>query len=160
MEEFILKYWLEVIFSGFLAGAGIAIRYIWCRIKKEYIDQVKKNEDEIKTTNDKLGQFQIDIDAKFDKLSEKLDEMQETSRKNDLAIIKDSLLRKIRHGISDDCVSLADIETACALMAQYEALGGNGEVHKLYKRYEKLHVCPEHDFHNYEMDGFNISSDK
>lgn len=154
------KYWLEILLTGFLGGISIAAKFIWNTIKKEYLDAIKKNQDEIKSTNEKFAQFQTNIDTKFDKLSTKIDAMQETSRKNDLAIIKDSLLRKIRHGLSDDCVSLADMETAAALMSQYEALGGNGEVHKLYKRYEKLHVCPEYDPHYYEMDGINIPSDK
>lgn len=154
MPEWVIRYWTELLFSGFVATAGIALRYIWSQIRKNYIDQVKKNENEIKTTNDKLEQFQTDIDAKFDKLSEKLDNMQKQSKSSDLAIIRDAILRQVRHGLQSPhgCISMSEAETTAALMAQYEELGGNGEVHKLYKRYEKLNICHDYDYHYFDED--------
>mgnify|MGYP003308109910 CR=1 FL=1 len=41
----------------------------------------------------------------------------------------------------------------------YDFINDGREIHKLYKRYEKLHVCPEYD-HHYDYDGYNIPSEK
>lgn len=154
LPEWIFRYWVELLFSGFVTIAGFSLRYIWTQIRKNYIDQVKKNENEIKATNDKLEQFQKDIDAKFDRLSQQLDNMQKQSTSSDLAIIRDAVLRQIRHGLQNPhgCLTMSEAETTAALMAQYEQLGGNGEVHKLYKRYEKLDICHDHDYHYFDED--------
>jgi len=138
--DWILTYWLQVLFSGILGAVCLVGRYLWRSLKKDFIDVIKANQKEIKTLSES-------VDKRFDSIDTRIDELSQQSTSSDLALIKDSLLRKIRYGLSDDCVSLADLETCAALMAQYEKLGGNGEVHKLYKRYEKLHVCSEHDFH-------------
>ena len=145
--EFLLKYWLELICSLFLGGVTIAAKFIWNTIKRDYLDAVKNNQTDIKELKESIDKKFDSIDTKFDNIENKINDLAETSRKNDLSMIRDTLLRKIRHGLQDTCVSLADVETVSALMAQYEELGGNGEVHKLYQRFEKLHVCPEHDFH-------------
>ena len=155
MEElglWLVKYWLEILLSGLVGGAGIAAKYAWGQIKKNYIDIVQQNQEDTKKLRES-------IDNKFDSIDSKINKLSDTSRRNDVAIIRDLLLRKLRHGLHDDCVSLADMETSAALMAQYEELGGNGEIHKLYKRYEKLRVCPEYD-HHYDYDGVNIPSEK
>lgn len=147
MLEFILKYWLEVIFSGFLAGAGIAIKYAWNQIKKNYIDVVKKNETDIKDLNAKIEQLESNIDKQFTQLKDDISDLAELNRKNDVSIIRDLLLRKMRYGLQspNGCITLADYETVVALMERYEENGGNGEVHRLFARYEKLRICTEHD---------------
>lgn len=154
MPDWVVRYWTELVFSGFVGIAGFALRYIWVQIRTTYIDQVKKNEKEIEETNGKLDKFQTDIDAKFDKLSQQLDKMQKQSTSSDLAIIRDAVLRQIRHGLQSPhgCLTMSEAETTAALMAQYEQLGGNGEVHKLYKRYEKLDICHDHDYHYFDED--------
>lgn len=145
--EFLLKYWLELICSLFLGGVTIAAKFIWNTIKRDYLDAVKNNQTDIKELKESIDKKFDSIDTKFDNIETKINDLAETSRKNDLSMIRDTLLRKIRHGLQDTCVSLADVETVSALMAQYEELGGNGEVHKLYQRFEKLKVCPEYDLH-------------
>lgn len=147
MLDFILKYWLEVVFSGFLAGAGFAIKYAWNQIKKNYIDIVKQNEEDIKQLDTKIEQLECNIDQKFLHLSDEINKLAELNKKNDVSIIRDLLLRKIRIGLqsTNNCITLADYETVVALMERYEENGGNGEVHRLFARYEKLQICPEHD---------------
>lgn len=150
MEELVLwlvKYWLEILFSGLVGGVGIAAKYAWGQIKQNYINVVQQNQDDIKKLKES-------IDNKFDSIDSKINALAETSRKNDVSLIRDAVLRKIRHGLQDPsgCISMADAETTAALMAQYEELGGNGEVHKLYKRYEKLGICPEFEHHYCEDD--------
>ena len=144
---FLLKYWLEAICTLFLGGVTIAAKFIWNTIKRDYLDAVKQNQTDIKELKESIDKKFDSIDTKFDNIENKINDMAEISRKNDLSMIRDTLLRKIRYGLQDTCVSLADVETVSALMAQYEELGGNGEIHKLYQRFEKLQVCPEHDLH-------------
>lgn len=145
--SFLLTYWLEFICSLFLGGVSIAAKFIWNTIKRDYLDAVKRNQTDIKELKESIDKKFDGIDKKFDSIETKINNLSETSRKNDLSLIRDTLLRKIRYGLQDNCVSVADVETVSALMAQYEELGGNGEVHKLFERYEKIKVCPEHDFH-------------
>ncbi len=143
LAEFIIKYWLECLFGLFLGGVSYGIKYAWGNIKRDYLTPIKENQQEIINLKD-------NIDQKFSNIEKRITDMEQMSRANDLAIIRDSLLRKLRHGLQaeDKCISFADFETVSALLTQYEELGGNGEVHKLYKRYEKLHICPEHDYHH------------
>ena len=157
LVEWLIKYWAEFVFGLFISGAGLAAKFIWNTWKKEreeYVDIIKKGQEDIKknqadilNTNEHLIQLEQKLDDRFDKIDNKIDDMQEQSKSSDLAIIRDTLLRKIRHGLQteDTCISMADYETVTSLMAHYEKLGGNGEVHKLYKRYEQLHICPEHE---------------
>lgn len=135
--EWLVHYWLEVLFSVFLGIVGIAGRFIWKTLQRDYIDVVKQNQKDIIN-------LQENIEQKFDTINKKIDDMSTQSKSSDLAIIRDTLLRKIRNGLQDDsCITMADYETVTSLMEQYEKLGGNGEIHRLYQKYEKLHICPE-----------------
>lgn len=142
--EWLVHYWLEVLFSAFLGIVGIAGRFIWKTLQRDYIDVVKQNQEDIKKTNEKIINLQENIEQKFDTIDKKIDDMSTQSKSSDLAIIRDTLLRKIRNGLQDDsCITMADYETVTSLMEQYEKLGGNGEIHRLYQKYEKIHICPE-----------------
>lgn len=135
--EWLVHYWLEVLFSVFLGIVGIAGRFIWKTLQRDYIDVVKQNQKDIIN-------LQENIEQKFDTINKKIDDMSTQSKSSDLAIIRDTLLRKIRNGLQDDsCITMADYETVTSLMEQYEKLGGNGEIHRLYQKYEKIHICPE-----------------
>ena len=151
MLEWLVQYWLQVLFGLFCGGIAIVAKFVWNTIKKEYIDVVKKNQEDILATNRNLEALQHNIDEKFEKLSEKMDYMQEESNASDLAMIRDSLLRKMRYGLTDGhCVKASDYETVTSLFDRYEKLGGNGAVHKLYEKYQTMHICPEHDDYDIE----------
>lgn len=139
--DWIIRYWLEICFSGLIGGVGIAFKYAWGQVKKEL--------NSLKQTQSDLKSLKKDINEKIDSIETKVNNLYSQSAQSDLVLIKDALLRKIRYGLQDPsgCISMGDAETCAMLMAQYEELGGNGEVHKLYKRYEKLNVCPEYDHH-------------
>lgn len=141
--DWIFRYWLEILFSGLIGGVGIAFKYAWSQIKKEF--------EGIKQTQSDLKSLKEDINEKFENIENKVNDLHDQSSRSDLVLIKDAVLRKIRFGLQDPsgCVSMSDAETCAMLMAQYEELGGNGEVHRLYKRYEKLRVCPDYEHHEH-----------
>ncbi len=147
MFEFVVKYWLECAFGLFLGGVSYGIKHAWTNIKRNYLIPIQENQQEV-------AELRKAIDKKFENIEKRINDMEEMSKKNDLAIIRDTLLRKLRNGLHSEtkCISLADFETVSALLTQYEELGGNGEVHKLYKRYEKLHICPEYDHHDFHIE--------
>lgn len=152
--EWLVEYWLEVLFSAFLGVVGIAGRFIWKTLQRDYVDVVKQNQEDIKKTNEKMITLQENIEQKFDTIDKKIDDMSIQSKSSDLAIIRDTLLRKLRYGLQENtCITLADYETVNSLMEQYEKLGGNGEIHRMYKKYETLQICPEHDQHVFEEEG-------
>lgn len=149
--EFLLKYWLELICSLFLGGVTIAAKFIWNTIKRDYLDAVKNNQTDIKELKESIDKKFDSIDTKFDNIENKINDLAETSKRTDVSLIRDALLRKLRHTLAgEECITMADLETVNSLMTQYEELGGNGEVHKLYKRFEKLHICPEHEPSHHE----------
>lgn len=146
--SFLLTYWLEFICSLFLGGVSIAAKFIWNTIKRDYLDAVKRNQTDIKELKESIDKKFDGIDKKFDNIETKINDLAETSKAADVSLIRDALLRKLRHVLSgEECVTMADVETIGSLMTQYEERGGNGEVHKLYKRFEKMHICPEHENH-------------
>lgn len=143
----IAKFWVEALMAGILSAICFLCRHVWKQLKRDFFDVVKSNQEEIKTLTKSM-------DEKFDNINNRIETLYDQSVKSDLSIIRDVLLRKLRHGLQSECISMADLETSAALMAQYEQLGGNGEIHKLYKRYEKIHICPEHEhFVPHECDG-------
>ena len=154
LMEWLVQYWLEVLFSAFLGIVGITGRFIWKTLQRDYIDVVKQNQEDIKNTNKKVIALQENIEKKFDKIDESIQELSNQSKSSDLAIIRDTLLRKLRYGLQENsCITLADYETVNSLMEQYERLGGNGEIPRMYKKYETLQICTEHDQHVLEDDG-------
>ena len=143
MLEWLAKFWLEALMTGLIGGIGIAAKYAWTQIKKEF--------EGMRQTQTDLKSLKESIDNKFDNIETKINDMSEISRSTDVSLLRDALLRKLRYILSevDPCVTLDDLETINSLMTQYEKLGGNGEIHKLYKRFEKIHVCPEHEHHDH-----------
>jgi len=145
--EWLAKYWLQVFFSLICAGFGVAAKYIWGQLKKEYLDALKKNQQDILDITHHLENLQNNFNQSFAEINSKMDRMQEQSEASDLAIIRDSLLRKMRYGLSEEeCITMADFETVTDLFNNYEKLHGNGQVHLIYERYKKLPIC--HTEHN------------
>lgn len=146
MLEWIVQYWLTVLFGLFCTGVCFALKFISNTLKKDYVDVVKKNQEDNIKTNQQVFALQKSIDQKFEEINNKIDEMKEQSNASDLAIIRDTLLRKMRYGLTEDkCINLADFETVNSLFENYERLGGNGSVHSLYEKYKQLHICSEYD---------------
>lgn len=149
MIEWLIQYWLQISFTAVIGIVGIAARFIMKTLKKDYVDVIKKNQDDIKTMNQQVTNLQNNIDEKFDTINKKIDVLQKQSNSSDLAIIKDTLLRKMRYGLVEDhCVTLADFETVNSLFENYERLGGNGAVHSLYEKYMQLEICQEEHISN------------
>lgn len=187
MVEWLLHYWLQVIFSVFLGGVTIALKFIWSTIKKDYIDTVKKNQDDIKDLHKEIMTWHDSIDKKFDIIDKKFDnfdnkmdmvdkkfnnidtqfdnfnkrfdcfnikldsldsdlnKLSTQSKASDLAMMRDTLLTKMRTGIKEQCITQADFETVISLMNEYEKLGGDGEIHRYYDKYKLLNVCLDKD---------------
>lgn len=141
LTNWLVQYWLQAIFGLILAGMGLVIKFILKTLKKDYVDVISKNQDDIKNMHKEIIGFQKDFDEKFDKLNDKIHDLAEQSKASDLAIMRDTLLRKIRNGLQDGCITQADLETVASLIEQYEKLGGNGEIHRLYDKYILLPVC-------------------
>ena len=149
MLEWLAQYWLNVLFTAIVGIVGVTGRFIVNTLKKDYIDVVKKNQEDLKETNLQIINLQANIDKKFETINKKIDNMQEQSNSSDLAIIRDTLLRKMRHGLVEQhCVTLADFETVNSLFENYEKLGGNGTVHSLYEKYMQLEICQEEHITN------------
>lgn len=57
MQEFIIKYWLEVLFSGILFGLGVLLRMIFSRMKKEFCEQKILKEGVLALLHDRIYQY-------------------------------------------------------------------------------------------------------
>lgn len=144
---FVVQYWVEFFFSFVIACFGFFIKYTINHLKSDYLDAIKNNSLEISRTNQRLDETQKLFNDKLESLNIKLDDMKENSDANDLAMIRDTLLRKMRYGLTSgkNCTSMADYETVASLFSRYNNLGGNGEVHSIYNKYQKLHICEDVD---------------
>lgn len=144
MLDFILKYWIEVLFSGVVAMAGILLKHTW-KLQKESFkhredDLYKKIEDmSDKNKEDILNgiaiqkEKELEIDAKL--------QSQISEVSTELSIVKQGLLciqgfqfkRECRALLEENReITLREWEEITAEHTIYNSLGGNHDGDSLY----------------------------
>lgn len=148
MPEFILKYWVEVVFGLIVSGLSFACRRYWKLWRAE--QQHQKTEEQKAFYNDILEK----IDERFEKMNERFEEMNNriTALDNKVEknvqtsdaqqeILKEGLLSVQGNNFKRQCKALLEpthkISETEWLQHQidfeaYERLGGNDDGHDLH----------------------------
>lgn len=112
MEEFILKYWLEVLFSAILSGLVLFIKTLYSNFKKERKEWQEKLEAE--------------------------QEEQKLLKGAMLALLHDRIYQVCQESIRVNGITLQELDNLNHLYKGYSALGGNGTGEEMYKRCTNL----------------------
>ena len=132
--EFILKYWIQVLFGLIVAGIGI----FWKRIKA-WREAYKKKEAEalknsiIKEVKEALEELTQRSDANDKLIRQEIDGI----RAGLLTIQGDVFKSKCRDLLKADFISLEQYETLERDHSAYNALGGNHTGDELFKLVKK-----------------------
>jgi len=124
MTEFIIKYWIQVLFSGILAVITYSVT---CNVNslKSYFENTDKNIENIAE------------DVK------ELKEGQEDSKRTNRAILKDKLNQKIKYHIITGNVSLHDREVLHGLHTEFKSNLGNGDMDNMVNKVLSLPLGEE-----------------
>lgn len=130
MTEFILKYWMQVVFGLIAAGLGVTCKQIWSMYKSEKTHQ--KTEEQKEFYDGILNK----IDEKFKPVEERLDEIekQQTSLKGGLLSVQGSGFKRQCKVLLEKGHEITEVEWL-QLEKDYNAysdLGGNGHGHELF----------------------------
>ena len=110
MLEFIIKYWLEVIFSAILALIG----YGYKKLKKKQNEQDEKNQEQ--------------------------DRKNRAIENGVQALLRNELIRRYREYETKGEISILDKENIEHMFKEYTNLGGNGTVAKMYEEILELPI--------------------
>ena len=110
MEEFIVKYWLEFLFSLIIGIIGYFVK----KIKKKQEEQAKKQEEQEK--------------------------IYEAMKKGVEALLRNELIKNFRIHKANGEITLLDKENMEHLFEQYFALGGNGMMQDLHKEFQEIPI--------------------
>jgi hypothetical protein len=108
MTDFIIKYWIEALFTGFLGLLIILSRLILGAIKKffkELLEDIKE-----------------------------LKKDSEISKRANRAILKDRLSQKIEYHLDIEYCDMKSREVIAELYAEYKNNGGNGGMNELMEK--------------------------
>ena len=137
MTEFILKYWVEVMFGLVVSGLSFACRRYWKLWRAE--QQHQKTEEQEAFYNGILEK----IDERFEKVEQKINEVRKDVQASDAEqkILKEGLLSVQGNNFKRQCKALLEpphqISETEWLQHQidfeaYERLGGNDDGHDLH----------------------------
>lgn len=137
MTEFILKYWVEVMFGLVVSGLSFACRRYWKLWRAE--QQHQKTEEQEAFYNGILEK----IDERFEKMEQKINEVRKDVQASDAEqkILKEGLLSVQGSNFKRQCKALLEpthkISETEWLQHQidfeaYERLGGNDDGHDLH----------------------------
>lgn len=116
MIDFIVQYWLEVLFTAIISCVTFAFRSI-----------IKQMKDEKKMREERI------------KIEEK---EQELIKNGVLAILHDRLFQACKHYLEQEWCSVEDMNNLTCMYTGYHALGGNSIGTELYNRVCKLPLEP------------------
>lgn len=103
MLEFIIKYWLEVLFSAILGLIGLGYKMLKKRQDKQ---EIKNQEQDMKN---------------------------KAIEKGVQALLRNELIRRYREYEIKKEISILDKENIEHMFKEYKNLGGNGTVEKMYE---------------------------
>lgn len=138
MTEFIMHYWLEVLFGLIVSGMGFACRRYWKLWKDE--QQHQKTEEQKAFYNgilSKIDERNEALENKIDALTARMD-----TKDEDYAVLKEGLLSVQGTSFKRQCKLLlgqahqiTEAEWLQLTMdyEAYEKLGGNGAGHELFE---------------------------
>lgn len=114
MVDWIIQYWVQVVFGLIVSGGGILIKYT----AKKYKDRQAKQEDRLKRQEDEQAILKLGV----------------------LGLLHDRLFQECKELIKSGEVSENDLENIETLYKSYSSLGGNGTGTELYNRVKKLRL--------------------
>ena len=115
MTDFIIKYWVQVIFSGILAIITWSATSNINSLKAYF----KNTDNNIKDIADDIKELKVG---------------QEASKKTNRAILKDKLQAKIRYHIINGSCSLHDRDILAELHREFKCNLGNGDMDDLVQK--------------------------
>lgn len=113
-QEFIQRYWLEAVFGGILFVFGVAIKYLYAQLRKEFSKRTQQLEKESAE--------------------------QDLIKKGVLAILHDRLYCECQRLIEKGSATVAELNNLKHIYVAYHSLGGNGTGTELYMRCLKLKI--------------------
>jgi len=112
MFDFIIKYWLEVLFSTILFILTTSVKHLYAHLKKEQLER--------------------------DKRLQKEREEQELIKEGVLTILHDRVYQACMYYLSKNEISPDDLKNLEYLYEGYHSLGGNATCTELYNRCKNL----------------------
>jgi len=124
MTEFIIKYWIQVLFSGILAVITYSVT---CNVNslKSYFKNTDKN---------------------IENIAEDVKELkagQEDSKRTNRAILRDKLNQKVKYHIIKGNINLHDREILHGLHTEFKSNLGNGDMDNMVKKVLSLPLGEE-----------------
>ncbi len=116
MLDWVIKYWLEVLFSGILFILTTSVKLLFSRLKKDQLEKQKKAEKESRE--------------------------QKLIKEGVLAILHDRLYQACKYYLEQEWCSVEDMNNLTCMYTGYHALGGNSICTELYNRVCKLPLEP------------------
>lgn len=115
MSDFIIKYWIQVLFGGIIAFVAYSAR---CNVNslKNYFKNTDKN----------IANIASDV--------KELKIGQDDSKRTNRAILKDKLNQKIKYHIIKGNCNLHDREVLGELHTEFKSNLGNGDMDSLVKK--------------------------
>lgn len=110
MKEFIIKYWLEVIFTAILSLIGYGYR----KLKKRQEEQEKKNEEQ--------------------------ERKNKAIERGVQALLRNELIRRFREYKTKGEMSMLDKENMEHMFAEYFNLEGNGMMTDVHKEFLEIPI--------------------
>jgi len=126
MTEFILRYWIVVVFGGIVAILTWNINFI----KKHIILYFERKDD------------------KIDKIAEDMEIVKEELRqqkKTDMLILRDRLNQILRYYLEKGYCSMDERDNIAKMYEQYQLRGGNGAMQEFMDRLCSLPFGPPTD---------------
>ena len=130
MDDWIIKYWVETLFTSVTSGLLVLIKCLNSKHKK-----------------------QIEIQKKLDEDRKKEEQIKEQTREQEMLTLKLGVQALLRNEIQRafyECVkktycTIDDIDNIENMYAQYHALGGNGPITRLIEKIRQVEVRKEGD---------------
>lgn len=116
MKEFILQYWLQVLFGVIVSVLSVSVKHLFTKMKKERTEREEKSKAE---------------SAEQSLLKEGV-----------LALLHDRIYLACQYHIQNKGISVQDLDNLEYLYKGYRGLGGNGTGEVLYKRCKALPIVP------------------
>lgn len=135
MLEWILKYWLQVLFSAIIA----LVTGIFSWGYKLFIANMEKRNKEISKIYEEIKN-----------LNNKMIFAQSVYR----ALLRDRMLQSYRYYLKQGSVTLSEKQTLCDLYYQYKETGGNGTMEHLFSLLDTLPIKEDRISSDNEEDMF------
>lgn len=138
-----------IVLGALLVGAEVIVKkgiewskafYDHMKGKEAASTTLNKNTEDIQSLSTKIDELAVQMNEQYTVLNAKIDANESKGKQRDCAILRDSILRNMRHfnDVSKDedgivHISETDYEDMQHLFDEYFAAGGNGLCHRKYE---------------------------